>query len=275
MSPGCSHVGFVELPFEVSTSFQKGAAFGPRAIMHELKRLDGFDFMLGRDPFKNVHSKTIRPYEQGLRDPLFEQAYAARAVADLLDAGGFPIALGGEHTVSLGPIRVARMRGPLGILQLDAHADLRHMYEGNYMSHACVMRRALEMSCALLNVGVRTMCAEEVAFVKEARLKQVDGRTAANTARTDWYRVIDDLPERIYLTVDMDVFNPEDVPAVGTPEPGGPGYEAIVDFLSYVFKAKEVVAADLVELMPGGRDAASIRLAARLIGVIVGFKFGS
>lgn len=271
MSSAYSHVGLVALPFEVSTSFIHGTVDAPEVILQELEKIDGFDFNLGRNPFENIPRMTIRPYERGLEDPFLEQAHSSRAVNDLLEAGAFPICIGGEHTVSLGPIRVARLRGELGVVQLDAHADLRNQYDDNYFSHACVMRRVLGMGCELAAIGIRTMCEEENALVNVLGLKQVDGRTVAS--RTDWYGIIDDLPNRIYLTVDMDAFNPEVVSAVGTPEPGGPGYEEVVSFLTYLFDKKDVVAADIVELRPGKLDAASLRLAVRLIGAIVGLRF--
>ncbi len=266
-----NRIGLVELPFEQTTSFMKGTANGPAAIIEELETLDGFDLALEKNPFKGLDIVALRPYKGPPKDAFIEQAYSSRAVSDLLDSATFPICLGGEHTVSIGPIRAARTRGALGVVQLDAHADLRNMYEGSYFSHACVMRRVLEMDCRLVGIGIRTMCSEEAALVQEREIAMINGRTAAET--TDWYGVIDDLPDRIYLSIDMDVFNPEAVPAVGTPEPGGPGYDAVVGFLEYLFSRKQVVAADMVELMPGTNDRSSIRLAARLLGSIVAFRF--
>jgi agmatinase len=268
-----TQVGFVELPYERTSSFIHGTERGPSALVKEIERMDGFDFALGKNPFKSYPKIFVRPYETAPSDPFMEQAYSARAVSALLDEQVFPFCLGGEHTVSIGPIRAVRTRGELGVVQLDAHADLRNTYQGDYFSHACVMRRVLEMDCRLVNVGVRTVSAEEAALIKTRGLTQVDGRTAATS--TDWYGVVDDLPERVYLSVDLDVFNPEEAPAVGAPEPGGPGYHAVVGFIDYLFKQKEVVAADLVELTPGDNDAATLRLAARLIGKIIALRFSA
>jgi agmatinase len=194
-------------------------------------------------------------------------------VGELLDGGGFPISIGGEHTVSLGPIRAARSRGELGVIQLDAHADLRDSYEGNPLSHACVMRRVHDLGCPILEVGVRSMSEDEARFVQETGLEVVDARRVIGS--TDWYGVIDALPERVYLTIDLDYFDPADLPAVGTPEPGGPGWELTCNFLEHLFATKNVVAADVVELMPGAGDEPSIRLAARLVGLLAGLRFPS
>jgi len=271
MSTPVTNLGIVSLPFEVSTSFRKGTVHGPEAILNELDRLETFEFALGRDPFHGVPRTVVKPHGPELVDPRIQQAVAGRVVGELLDGHGFPISLGGEHTVSLGPIRAARSRGPLGVVQLDAHADLRDSYEGNPLSHACVMRRVLEMDCGLLGVGIRSMSEDEARFISERGVDTVGARQVI--AGSAWYSLLDKLPQRIYLTVDVDFFDPSDVPATGTPEPGGPSWDQAVSFLAYLFSVKDVVAADVVELMPCKDDDASVRLAARLVGLLVGLKF--
>lgn len=266
-----SNLGIVALPFEVSTTFGKGTVHGPDAILNELDLLDGFDFRIARDPFRGVSRTVIRPHGPELVDPRIQQAVAGRVVGELLDGGGFPISLGGEHTVALGPIRAARARGDLGVLQLDAHADLRDTYEGNPLSHACVMRRVLDINCPTMGVGIRSMSEEEARFFQERDLPIINSRQVMRS--TDWYRLLSGLPQRIYLTIDLDYFDPADVPAVGTPEPGGPSWEATCAFLEYLFGVKDVVAADIVELMPGAGDESSVRLAARLVGLLTGLRF--
>lgn len=271
MSESFSYLVFLPLPYEVTTSFLQGTVHGPSAILGELESLDCFDFDLGRDPFRDVARSVIQPHNADLADPLLQQALTSRVVGELLESGGFPLCLGGEHTISIGPIRAARTRGPLGVVQLDAHADLRQTYEGSQFSHACVMRRVLEMDCPTMAVGIRTLAKEEADLVKAKNLRLVDGRRAAET--NDWYGLVDELPERVYLTVDMDAFDPLEAPAVGTPEPGGPSFDAMSDFLRYVFKKKNVVGADIVELRPSPGDASTIRLAARIAGLITGLRF--
>jgi agmatinase len=265
-----TNLGIVALPFEVSTSFRKGTVHGPEAILNELDRLETFEFALGRDPFKGVPRTIVKPHGPELVDARIQQAVAGRVVGEILDGKGFPISLGGEHTVSLGPIRATRARGEIGIVQLDAHADLRDSYEGNPLSHACVMRRALDLDCALLGVGIRSMSEEEARFIRERGLNVVGARQVMGGC--DWYALLETLPARVYLTIDVDFFDPADVPAVGTPEPGGPSWDRAVAFLAHLFAVKEVVAADVVELMPCKDDDASVRLAARLVGLLAGLK---
>jgi len=266
-----TNLGIVALPFEVSTSFRKGTVHGPEAILNELDGLETFEFALGRDPFRGVPRTIVKPHGPELVDARIQQAVAGRVVGELMDGKGFPVSLGGEHTVSLGPIRAARARGELGVVQLDAHADLRDSYEGNPLSHACVMRRVVDMDCRTLGVGVRSMSDGEAVFIRERDIDVVGARQVLDG--NDWYVLLDKLPERIYLTVDVDFFDPADAPAVGTPEPGGPSWEHAVAFLAHLFSVKNVVAADVVELMPGKDDEATVRLAARLVGLIVGLRF--
>lgn len=260
------------LPFEATTSFIPGTVLGPEAIVHELENMDGFELRLGRDPFENLQKKIIRPHSPILKDPVEQQALAERAARNVLEEGGFPISLGGEHTVSLGPIKALLAKGPLGVISLDAHADLRSEYEGSRFSHACVMRRAVEAGCELFEVGNRAVSREENEFAAASGITLVEGRRAAFSR--DWWGLVEQLPKRIYLSIDMDFFDPAEVPGVGTPEPGGPGYEACLDFLFHLFEAREVVAADIVELKPSENERASVRLAARLLGVLAGLKLG-
>ncbi len=267
------HLGIISLPFEVSTSFLRGTAQGASAILDELDALDSYDFDLAGNPFDGVRRSIIHPHSSDMKDPNLVQTLGEQATRQIMDSKGFPLILGGEHTVSIGPIRAARFRGDLGIVQLDAHADLRDEYEVNPWSHACAMRRAVETGCSLLGVGVRALCEEEAQYASKRGFKIITGRQARES--TDWYSSLDDLPSRVYLTIDMDVFDPQEVPAVGTPEPGGPGYQAVADFLYYLFNEKNVVAADIVELRPDAKRSASVRLAARLAGLIVGLRFKS
>jgi len=266
-----TNIGIIALPFEISTTFNKGTVHGPSAILDELEHLDTFDFNLKKDTLRSIPKTTIQPHGLELIDARIQQLIAARTVEDVLNADGFPISLGGEHTVTLGPVRACRSRGTLGVIQMDAHADLRDSYDGNPLSHACVMRRVIDLDCPTLGVGIRSMSEDEAHFIQKHNIKIVSAQQVIATDR--WYSKIDALPNRIYLTIDMDFFDPADVPAVGTPEPGGPSWYNMINFLTHLFSQKEVVAADIVELMPGLNDDASVRLAARLVGTIASLRF--
>jgi agmatinase len=266
-----SQLALVSLPFEVTTAFQKGTVHGPAAVLHELEILDAFDMMFGRSPFDGVPRTVIRPHGPELTDPRLQQAIAGRIVGEILDGRGFPLCLGGEHTVSMGPIRAAQARGALGIVHLDARADLREEHHGDRFTHETVVRRTLEFGCSVLSVGVRAMSLEEKNALAAHQVEVITGRQLREG--TDWYQAIDSLPQRVYLTIDLNVFDPEDVPAVSNPKPGGPAWNQVCDFLFHLFGQKDVVAADIVELSPGPGDASSVRLAARLVGLLTGLRF--
>ncbi|MCU0664342.1 MAG: arginase family protein [Myxococcota bacterium] len=266
-----SHLAVLALPFEVTTSFQKGTAYGPSAILQEIEVMDVFDLTLGRSPFDGVPVTMIRPHGPELTDQRLQQAITSRIITEILSSGGFPISLGGEHTVCLGPISAASALGPLGVVHLDARADLRVDDKGERFSHTAVMHRVLDIGCPVLGVGIRSMGAQEAEVLATHELSQVSGRQFRDS--TDWYGLIDALPERVYLTIDMNVFDPADVPAVSAPVPGGPGWDQVCDFLFHLFERKDVVAADVVELSPGPGEMSSVRLAARLVGMMTGLRF--
>ncbi len=258
--------GLIALPYERTTSFLKGTRFAPEVIIDELSNIDPFDFDLGVNPFEDLSVIVNTPHDSSVTNPVIQQTIAATAVNEMLIDNKFPVSIGGEHTVTLGPVLAAKSHGPLGVIQLDAHGDLRDHYEGSIYSHACIMRRIYETGCPTMGVGIRAICQEEADFIKHNKLKIVHAKTVINSK--NWYSLIDDMPERIYLTIDMDFFDSSHVPALGTPETGGPSWEDAVDFITYLFKHKTVIAADIVEIKPGSEDAASIRMAARLIGLL-------
>ncbi|MDJ0766182.1 MAG: agmatinase [Myxococcota bacterium] len=272
MSGSLDHVALISLPFEATTSFLTGTVAGPEAILREITSLDGYDLAMGRNPWQGVAVKKMLAHDERLKDPHGLIAAAYRSGRSVLEENGFPLGLGGEHTVSIGMIKAARAKGPLGIVQLDAHADLRDTYEGNPYSHACAMRRSIAFDCPLMGIGIRAISKEEMQVAAErSDIVLVHGRAA--TTSTGWFSHLNELPDRVYLTIDLDAFDPSCVSAVGTPEPGGMSYENVLNFLRVLFQKKNVVAADVVELRPGDGDAPSLRLVARLVGAIVGLCF--
>jgi agmatinase len=185
----------------------------------------------------------------------------------VLSAGKLLVTLGGEHTVSLAPIWAARAAcGEFSIIQLDAHADLRDSYLGSRYSHACTMRRAQEIA-PVVPVGIRSFCAEEAEFMRQEGLspflaRDLQGRDAADEIIDE---IIGRLLPRVYVTIDLDVFDPSLMPAVGTPEPGGLGWYETLALLRQVAARREVVGFDVVELCPLPGNPAPDFTAARLI----------
>lgn len=172
----------------------------------------------------------------------------------ILDAGKFPILLGGQHTVSLGSIRrAAEAFDDLTVLSLDAHADMRNEYEGNPFSHACVMRRCLDLARPVL-AGVRSLSMEEYQFLSETDVPLLTAREFLHDERA-LNRILQALSPRVYLSVDFDVFDPSEMPCARTPEPGGLRWRHVLRIIRRAADEKKIVAADFVELshIPVGR----------------------
>ncbi|MFA6908050.1 MAG: agmatinase, partial [Candidatus Micrarchaeia archaeon] len=186
--------------------------------------------------------------------------HVQEAVGAVLAEGKVPILLGGEHSVSVGAFNAIAERkgaGGVSVLHLDAHADMRDEYEGTKCNHACAMRRCRERLHAV-SVGIRSYSLEEA---EEIRKKKCD----IFGVEFDEGAVVKKLGKDVYITIDLDVFDPSECPAVGTPEPGGMRWKQAVSLLKKVCESRRVIGFDVVELAPIPGQQASDFLAARLV----------
>jgi agmatinase len=182
----------------------------------------------------------------------------------------FVALLGGEHSVSIGSFRAhAEKFSDLTILQLDAHADLRPEYQNSRFNHACAMARARELA-PIVQVGIRSLDIAEREFILPDSIfyaEQIAGRT-------DWMdQAVEKLSANVYLTIDLDVFDPSIMPATGTPEPGGLLWYETIAFLRKVADSRKIVGLDVVELCPTPGNHAAVYLAARLIYKLLAYIF--
>ncbi len=184
-----------------------------------------------------------------------------------------PVILGGEHTVTIGAVRAMKERYPdIAVLQLDAHADMRDIYQGSPYSHACVGRRIWEIS-PLVQVGVRSMSAERAAFIEERGIKVFP--PDFREENSNWVKIIsENFTKDVYITVDLDVLDPSIMPATGTPEPGGLYWKDILRLIREIAGRCTVREFDIVELapIPGmiAPDFTAAKLAYRVMGYING-----
>jgi agmatinase len=195
------------------------------------------------------------------------RATAGRIISD----GKFVVGLGGEHTVTFPLVQAAaEAHGTLHVLQIDAHLDLRDVWEGNPWNHACVMRRVVDAGHTVVPVGIRNVSAEEHKFITRTRLDPFFAREIVG--REDWQsEVLDRLVDPVYITIDTDGFDLSVISSVGTPEPGGLGWAETLDLLRDVFEQKRVVGCDVVELAPDEHDEASNFTAARLVAKLIAY----
>jgi agmatinase len=246
------------IPYEETTTYGKGVGRAPEAIVEASSHVELFDEVLEVDASRGG-VLTLRP---GITD-LQSITQAAKAIRDEHPQAfcGF---IGGEHSVTPALLE-AFARPNLGVVWIDAHADLRTEFHGRADNHACAGRNSLAYG-PIVQVGIRTLAEEEWSFLKSSD-RVTAHRHWNDKARAD----ILALPDNVYLTVDFDGFSPEVIRAVGTPEPGGLYWEEVMEILETVFKNKRVVAFDAVELCPNDADHASSFTAARLIYKVLNY----
>ncbi|MDD4178439.1 MAG: agmatinase [Candidatus Margulisbacteria bacterium] len=246
-------------PHEATTSYGKGAKNGPAAILKASQHVETFDEELGFEPYRKRGICTEKP---------ISVARVKGQVARILKDGKTPIIIGGEHSITPFVVQVmAEKYKDLSVLQLDAHADLRDTYKGNKNNHACVMRRVLEI-CPAVQAGIRSISAEEWEWAKQGgQLKKI--HFAEKLELVD--KIEDQLSKNVYITIDVDVFDPSVIPATGTPEPGGFFWQEVLDILKGVCAAKNVVGFDVVELAPRRGENAPDFTIAKLIYKLIGY----
>jgi agmatinase len=259
------------VPYEGTVSYGHGTSLGPAAILRASTQVELYDEQLGLEPYRAgiFTDPMLDVRERSTEDVV---ARVKRRAGELLDDGKWMVMLGGEHSITPGAVAAAAERHDgLHVLQLDAHADLRQTYEGSPLSHACAMARCVELA-PVHAVGIRNYSREEADWIRKGipGYRIVHGWEMEGEAWID--RVLRPLAGRsVYLTFDIDYFDPSIVPATGTPEPGGGTWWPTVRFLDRLFAEARIVAADVVELAPveglHHADFTAARLVHKLIGL--------
>jgi agmatinase len=261
------------IPLEATVSWGRGTAGGPAAIVDASTQVELYDREFDSEPALVYGIHTLPPVslpaDLAAAVDAIESAVAAAASRRKLLVG-----LGGEHTVSVGFGRglLRAVEGPLTLVQIDAHSDLRDEYEGSSYSHACVARRLLESSGIeqVLQLGIRSICAEEAAFARD-NSDRVTIWFAEDVHANAWREDLEDRlrGKRVYLTIDVDGLDPAVVPATGTPEPDGLSWMEALDIVRTVTQSAPVVGLDCVELAPhAGQHAADFAVAKLLYKTI-------
>ncbi|MDA8433782.1 MAG: agmatinase [Nitrospiraceae bacterium] len=273
-----SRVVVLPVPYERTTSFGKGTASGPEAIIEASGQVELYDEELDSEIYTATGGiATLEPIDPGGSDAAVESI--RRHVDGLIGQDKTVVCIGGEHTIAIGSARAHSDRYPdLSVLQLDAHSDLREEYGGNRYSHACVMARVYEFSKDIVQVGIRSQCREEADFIRQHKIATFyagdlkDGRYGPD--RYAWHdAVIRSLRRNVYLTIDCDFFDPGLMPAVGTPEPGGFGWYETVSFLRRLAAQRKIVGLDITELSPIPGLIHPQFVMAKLIYKLIGYIF--
>jgi agmatinase len=260
--PATARIAVLPVPYDATSTWKKGADLGPAAIIAASSTVEFFDIPTGTEVYRRG-IVTLPPIAfagnpERLADLVDEQ------VREVLQRDQFPVVLGGEHSVSIGAVRAVAAAHPrLSVLQIDAHGDTRETYEGSRFNHACVMARVREW-CPIVQVGIRAIEADEHRRMDLSRVFFAhDIMTSPTQSWMD--RVVGKLTDDVYVTIDLDGFDPAYVPATGTPEPGGLSWHQVDALLRKVVAKRNVVGFDVVELLPAPGLWASEFFAAKLV----------
>jgi agmatinase len=261
------------IPFEATVSYGGGTAYGPAAIITASQQVELYDREFDSEPALSYGLHTLPPLALPEDSRAAVDAIAA-ATAAAAATGKLVVGLGGEHTVSVGFGRglLQALGGPITLVQIDAHADLRDEYEGSPYSHACIARRLVEDQTVeqVLQLGIRSVCTEEVEFARQ-NPDRVRIWYSEEVHAGGWR---DELAERlagrrVFLTMDVDGLDPAIVPATGTPEPDGLTWVEALDIVRLVCQRAQIVGVDCVELAPyPGQHAADFAVAKLLYKTI-------
>ncbi|HOV12557.1 MAG TPA: agmatinase, partial [Bacteroidales bacterium] len=256
------------VPYDGTSTWIKGADKGPDAILEASANMELYDIETDSEVYKQGIFTSSPVMEKSSPEKMTSAVYknALKYVAD----NRFLITIGGEHSVSVGAIQAhAETYDRLTVLQFDAHSDMRPEYEGSPYNHACAMARAIEF-CPVVQVGIRSMDVEEKKYIIKSRVFFAEERMK-NPGWMD--KAVNLLSENVYLTIDLDVFDPSIMPSTGTPEPGGLFWYEVLEMIRKVNEKCNIVGFDVVELCPNKIDKAPDFLASKLIYKILSYKF--
>ncbi|MDR1957998.1 MAG: agmatinase [Planctomycetaceae bacterium] len=259
------------VPYEGTVCFLHGTLRGPEAILAVSNQMEHFDEELFIE-FPRAGIVTLEPLPTG-QTPEEEMELVYQGTRSLFQPGKFPLILGGEHSITPPIVKAATESYPdLSVLQFDAHADLRDSYQGSRFSHACTMRRVLESTQNIVQVGIRSFSLEEYEECTDHIDRMITVSTLESESGFRWAmsKILERLSKNVYITFDIDALDPAYAPATGTPEPGGMTWRQATRIIEEVSQAKHVVGADIVEVAPfQNGNCVTEFLAVRLAGKIM------
>ena len=263
-----SKVVLIQVPYDMTSTYGKGADKGPKAILEASENMELYDIETQSEVY--LQGVYLAPIVTENKSPESMVMAVEAIVKKYIDSDKFVTMLGGEHSVSIGSIRAFKKKfSNLSVLQIDAHSDLRPSYNGSKYNHACALHEASKTT-NLVQVGIRSMDAIELPFLKKEKLFTSYTIRSSKNWKED---VIKSLGENVYITIDLDAFDPSIMPSTGTPEPGGLFWNETLDLLKQVFKNYNVVGFDIVELAPIKELPAPDFMAAKLYYKLLSYKF--
>ncbi|MDP3991105.1 MAG: agmatinase [Candidatus Nealsonbacteria bacterium] len=268
-----ARVAVLLVPYESTTYYKSGTKSGPQAIIEASRHMELYD-LDRKKAIKETDIFTLDELEPSKNLPK-EMIIRIRDVVDrILEDKKAPFILGGEHSITTGPVLALKNKGfNFSVLQIDAHSDLRDEFQDTKYHHGCVMRRVRNLIPSVVQVGIRSMSPEEAEYVESKKINNIFYKKDGLPVE----KIISSLKENVYLTFDLDALDPSIMPSVGTPEPGGFMWDEIINFLEKLGKERNIIGADVVELspIPGliGPDFLAARLVYKIIGLILDKKY--
>ncbi|MDA7712175.1 agmatinase [Flavobacteriaceae bacterium] len=263
-----SKIVLLPVPYDGTSTWQKGADQGPQAFLEASENMELYDIETASEVYKQGIYLAPAITENSSPEAMVNAVYAT--TKEFIKKNKFVTLFGGEHSVSIGSIRAFNdCFQNLTVVHIDAHADLRKEYEGTPYNHACAVHEASQKT-NLIQIGIRSMDAIEKTYMNEEKTyfahEMIDDIGWTDTA-------LDQMTQNVFITFDLDAFDPSILPSTGTPEPGGLFWYETLSFLKQIFEEKNVVGFDIVELCPNPHDKSSDFLAAKLYYKMLSYKF--
>ena len=266
----------VPIPYEATTTYRQGCQNGPAALLEASDQLEAYDEELERETCTEVgiytYASIVATDHRFSAQEMLQ--VTTETVSQLVADHKFVVAVGGEHSITTGVVKAYQQREaePFTVVQIDAHGDLRHEYEGSIYNHACVMRRILDLGLPTLPVGIRSLCQEEAQLIQDKQIPVIWARQIANDANWIEAAIAKISTAKVFITIDVDGIDPSLMPGVGTPEPGGLNWYELLKFLRTVFETHQVIGCDVMELAPLVDSVVSEFTAAKLVYKLIGYQ---
>ncbi|MEW4923783.1 agmatinase [Algibacter sp. 2305UL17-15] len=258
----------IPVPYDGTSTWQKGSDKGPQAFLEASENMELYDIETDTEVYQQGVFLADAVMENASPETMVDAVH--KATKKYIKKNKFVTVFGGEHSISIGTIRAFNEMFPsLTVLHIDAHADLRKAYEGSTCNHACAVYEASQ-NTNLIQVGIRSM------DIMEKTVMDMEKTYFAHDMAVDdtWMdSAIDQMTDNVFITFDLDAFDPSILPSTGTPEPGGLLWYETLEFLKQVFEEKNVVGFDIVELCPNKKEKSSDFLAAKLYYKMLSYKF--
>ncbi len=258
----------IPVPYDGTSTWQKGADKGPDAFLDASENMELYDIETATEVYQQGVFLANAVTENASPEAMVDAVH--QVTKKYIKKNKFVTIFGGEHSISIGTIRAFNEMYPsLTVLHIDAHADLRKEYDGSTCNHACAVYEASQTT-NLIQVGIRSMDIMEKTVMDEEKTYFAHDMAVDDT----WVdSAIDQMTDNVFITFDLDAFDPSIMPSTGTPEPGGLLWYETLDFLKQVFAEKNVVGFDIVELCPNKKEKSSDFLAAKLYYKMLSYKF--